>query len=83
MNNGLFGAPMQMAALQETGMRQEAPPAQFPQAGAPGQFPQEGAPAQFPQEGRPAEYPQEGRPAISYLGDPLIDKYIHSFIGTV
>lgn len=63
-------------------------PAEYPQEGRPAQFPQAGQPAQYPQEGRPAQYPQEGRPAVSpsemsYLGDPLLDKYIHAFIGNV
>lgn len=68
-------------------MPQEGRPSQMPQPGRPAQMPQEGRPSQMPQPGRPAEMPQEGRPALApgeqmvYLGDPLIDKHIHDFIG--
>ncbi len=88
MNNGLF-APIQqqMNVPQQYAQGAEFPregmPSQMPQEGRPSGFPNEGRPAQFPQEGRPAEFPNEGRESISYIGDPLVDKYIHAFIGGV
>jgi hypothetical protein len=95
MNQYPQGMPFQLAqnnfALAQGGqmpsegrpstMPNEGRPAQMPQSGQPAMMPQEGAPAEMPNEGRPAEMPREGREAISYIGNPLIDHYIHSFIG--
>lgn len=51
------------------------------QLAAASDYPQEGRPSQFPKEGRPSTYPLASN-VPSYTGQPLIDKYIHSFIGT-
>lgn len=81
-----------MNGLFDDGARNPGQPAQMPRPGyaqerRPG-FAQDrmtGQPAQMPQPGQPGQMPHEGeelRPQqVSFIGNPLIDKYIQGFIG--